>query len=223
MKTAIGYIRVSTQEQAAEGVSLEAQQARIEAWCEANGYQLEKVYTDAGISGSKMTNRPALQEALSEIGKGQALVFYSLSRLARSTRDMLSISDLLEARHADMVSLTENFDTTTAAGKLMFGMLSLLAEFERDMISERTKMALAQKRANGETYSPTPYGFQVKAGRLEQDHGEAAVVSRILKHRKRGKSYTAIADHLNGQGIPTKQGRQWYASTVHYICKRQGA
>ena len=223
MKQATAYIRVSTQEQAAEGVSLEAQQTRITAWCEANGYELATICIDAGISGSRMDNRPELQRALQAIKKGNALVVYSLSRLGRSTKDILNISDLLQSRQADLVSLTEQFDTTTAAGKLMFGMMALLSEFERGIVSERTKMALAQKKANGETYSPVPFGYREAKGRLVEVKRESRVVADILNRRRAGQSYGAIADQLNNQGVPTKQGRQWYASTVHYLVKRQAA
>jgi DNA invertase Pin-like site-specific DNA recombinase len=223
MKQAIAYIRVSTHEQATEGVSLEAQQAQITAWCERNGYHLAEVCIDAGISGSRMDNRPALGKALSLVQAGNALVFYSLSRLGRSTRDILAISDQLQACKADMVSLSEQFDTTTAAGKLMFGMLALLAEFERGLVSERTKMALAQKKAIGEVYSPIPYGFKEVEGRLVQANKEATVVTDILDKRNQGRSYGAIAAELNANGIPSKRGGRWYASTVHYVIKRQAA
>lgn len=223
MKQAIAYIRVSTQEQATEGVSLEAQQARIEAWCAANGYELAEVCIDAGISGGRMDNRPALKRALEALTPGTALVFYSLSRLGRSTRDILEISDLLQGRSADMVSLTEQFDTTTAAGKLMFGMLALLAEFERGLVSERTKMALAQKKAKGEVYAPVPFGFKAIEGRLVEVRKEAEIVGEVLRQREAGHSYAQIAAYLNEAGIEGKRGGRWYPSTVHYLVKRQAA
>ena len=223
MKQATAYIRVSTQEQATEGVSLEAQQTRITAWCETNGYELSEVCIDAGISGSRMDNRPELQRALRSIKKGDALVVYSLSRLGRSTKDILNISDTLQNRKADLVSLSEQFDTTTAAGKLMFGMLALLAEFERGLVSERTKMALTQKKANREVYSPIPFGYREIEGRLVEVRRESKVVADILSRREAGQSYGSIADQLNSEGVPTKQGKRWYASTVHYLVKRQAA
>ena len=223
MKQAIAYIRVSTHEQAVEGVSLQAQQARIETWCEQNDYDLAEICIDAGISGSCMDNRPELQRALAAIGKGNALVVYSLSRLGRSTRDILNISDLLQVRKVDLVSLSEQFDTTTAAGKLMFGMLALLAEFERGLVSERTKMALAQKKATGEVYSPIPYGFREVEGRLVRVSSEAGVVAEILRKRGQGQSYDAIARGLNTSGTPSKRGGKWWPSTVHYLVQRQAA
>jgi DNA invertase Pin-like site-specific DNA recombinase len=95
MKSAFVYIRVSTDMQVKEGISLDAQQAKAAAWCELNDYQLQKVFVDAGLSGKRADNRPALQNALSACGKGDALVVYSLSRLARSTKDTIAISEIL--------------------------------------------------------------------------------------------------------------------------------
>ncbi len=96
MQTAIAYIRVSTEGQATEGVSLDAQKAKIAAWCEVNDFQLQEVYIDAGISGGKLTNRPAAQAAIEHACKSKAaLVVYSLSRLARSTADTIAIGEKL--------------------------------------------------------------------------------------------------------------------------------
>ena len=95
MKQAVGYIRVSTERQADEGVSLEAQKGKIAAWCAANGYELVTVYVDAGISGKRKDTRPELQNALKAIKKDTALVVYSLSRLARSTKDAISINEAI--------------------------------------------------------------------------------------------------------------------------------
>ena len=107
MKTAIGYIRVSTEQQANEGVSLDAQRAKIEAWCTHNGYELVQVYVDAGISGKSMDKRPGLQDALKSLKKGMALVSYSLSRLARSTKDAISIGETVAKRKADLTKTKE--------------------------------------------------------------------------------------------------------------------
>lgn len=133
MQTAIGYVRVSTEDQATEGVSLDAQKAKLAAWCLANDYEL---------SGGRADNRPGLQSAIEEACKTKsALVVYSLSRLARSTKDTIAIDEQLDKAGADLVSLSEKIDTTSAAGKMIFRMLAVMAEFEKDQISERTKMA----------------------------------------------------------------------------------
>ena len=121
MKRAIAYIRVSTEGQATDGVSLEAQESKIRAWCELNDYELASTHVDAGLSGKRADNRPALQEALRVCGQGDALVVYSLSRLARSTRDTIEIADRLNRAGTDLVSLSEKIDTTTAAARWCFG------------------------------------------------------------------------------------------------------
>jgi len=220
MKQAIGYIRVSTDKQAAEGVSLDAQRARIESWCLANGYELEAVFVDAGISGKRMDTRPELLKALASLKKGMALVSYSLSRLARSTKDALVIGEMVAKKKADLVSLSEQIDTTTAAGKMMFQMLAVLAEFERNLVGERTATALQHKKRTGQVYSALPYGFQAIEGRLEQVQAEAAVVSEIQIARAKGTTLRTICDDLNGRGIPTKKGKLWQPATVHLVLKR---
>ena len=127
-KPAIGYARVSTGSQATDGVSLDAQQGRIRAWCEANGHDLAPVEVDAGLKGGRADNRPALQQAIDTACKtGGVLVVYSLSRLARSTRDTLEIAERLDRSGADLVSLTEKIDTTSAACRLVVRMLAVLA------------------------------------------------------------------------------------------------
>lgn len=216
---AIGYIRVSSAGQAEDGVSLDAQRAKIRAWVEANDAELVEIYADAGISGTK-GDRPGLLRAISYAERhGAALVVYSLSRLSRSTRDTLAIAESLDRAGADLVSLSEKIDTTTAAGKMVFRMLAVLAEFERDQVSDRTKAALSHKRANGEkTGGHCPYGYQVdEEGRLVQDQAESEVVDLILELRGKGWNYSAIARHINNKGHRTKLGKQWRAQQVKNV------
>ena len=220
-KQAIGYIRVSSAQQAQEGVSLEAQQAKIEQWCLANGYELVNVFKDEGISGKRMDTRQGLQDALATIKKGNAFVFYSMSRVARSTKDMLSIGDLITKKRADMVSVIEDFDTTSASGKLMFQMLAVLAEFERNLVGERTATVLQNKKANNQKYcNKTPYGFKRVDDRLEQVKQEVKVVAEIQQARAKGQTLQAIADNLNLRGIPTKTNKQWQPATIHLLLQR---
>jgi DNA invertase Pin-like site-specific DNA recombinase len=165
MQKAIGYARVSTIGQAEDGVSLEAQEARVHAWCNLNGYELVGVMVDRGLSGGRADNRPALQQALQAVGKGDALVVYSLSRLARSTKDTLAIAETLDRRGADLVSLSEKIETTSAAGKMLFRLLAVLSEFERDVVAERTSMAMRHLQASGHYIGGgTPFGFRVRDG-----------------------------------------------------------
>jgi site-specific DNA recombinase len=212
MKATI-YTRVSTTTQALEGVSMDAQEAKARAWAEGNGYELANLYTDAGISGKRATNRPGLQAALAEVCSqpGNVLVVYSLSRLARSTRDAIWIADRIEKAGADLVSLTERIDTTSAAGKMVFRMLAVLAEFERDLVSERTKAALAHKAAKGERIGEIPFGFTVANDgvKLLSDPTEQATLADLRSMRTAGMSWQQIADEMNARGIRTKKGKEW--------------
>lgn len=221
MKAAIAYIRVSTERQATEGVSLEAQQARIKQWCQANGYELVQIEVDAGISGKSMDTRKGLQAALAGLQKDMVLVSYSLSRLARSTKDALEIAERVSKKKASLVSLSEQLDGTTAAGRMMMQMMMVLAEFERNLIAERTTSALQHKKRTGQKYcNQTPYGFEAIEGRLIEVKAEADVVAEIQQARDSGKTLQSICDSLNHRGIPTKTGKQWQPATVHLLLKR---
>lgn len=218
---AIGYIRVSTEEQATDGVSLDAQKAKIQAWCELNDYELVAVHVDAGISGKSAENRPGLQQALNECKKGAALVVYSLSRLTRSTKDTITISERLTKVGADLVSLSEKIDTTTAAGKMVFRMLAVLAEFERDQISERTATALQYKKAKGERVGSIPYGYQLSSDgiTLEANQAEQDAIKLITDLKSAGLSHRQIARRLDDAGYCPRGGKAWHPQTISNILK----
>ena len=221
---AVGYARVSTEEQAREGVSLDAQRARIEAWAHGNDTPLIGFFEDAGISGARSENREGLQKAIGMACEQRAiLVVYSLSRLSRSTRDTLQIAERIERSGADLVSLSERIDTTSAAGKMVFRMLAVLNEFERDQISERTAAALRHKREQCQAYSPTPYGFDRICDRLVINHDEQKVIEEILALREKGWSLRRIASRLNAEGIEAKRGGPWFAAGVRSVLLTQAA
>jgi site-specific DNA recombinase len=217
MQKAVGYVRVSTAGQVVDGVSLEAQKAKIQAWALANDYDLVAIHEDAGITGTTMDKRPGLQAAIGATGKGMALVAYSISRIARSTSDMLEIATGLEKKGADLVSLSEKIDTSSAAGKMVFRMMAVLSEFERDQIAERTTAALAHKKAMGEVYSALPLGYADHDGKLVPVDEELRVVAEIKDMRGAGRTLREIADDLNGRGIVGKRGGKFFASTVRNV------
>lgn len=219
-KRAVGYIRVSTQGQADEGIGLQAQEDKIRAWCIANDYELAGIYRDEGLSGTR-TDRPGLTAAIKASRKGDAFIVYAFSRIARSTSAMLEIGAMFKKRDVDLVSVTEKIDTTSAAGRMIFQVFAVLSEFERNQTAERTKAALAAKRLRREPYSPTPFGFELVRGRLKEVSREIEVVQRCLALRQGGASYRGIASELNKQGITGKQGGKWHASTVRYMLQRQ--
>ena len=219
---AIGYARVSTEEQATEGVSIEAQRNRIAAWCVLNNYDLAEVFVDAGLSGKRADNRPALQAALAAVKSGGALVVYSLSRLARSTKDTIAIGERLEKSGADLVSLSEKIDTTTATGKMVFRLMAVLAEFERDVIAERTTMAMRHKRAQGERVGRIPFGFDLGTDgvTLKRNESEQRILGTVAELRRGGMTLRGIAQELTNRGIPTKSGAtQWTHSTIQRLTR----
>lgn len=223
---AIGYIRVSTESQASEGVSLEAQEAKIRAWCDLNDYELVDLHVDAGISGARADNRPGLQDALKAACAQQgALIVYSLSRLARSTRDTITIAEQLDRSKSDLVSLSEKIDTTTAAGKMVFRMLAVLNEFERDQISERTQAAMDHLRRKGKRISHViPFGFDLAADgeTLVDNVAEQKALALIKALREDGMSLRKIGAYLEEKGVLNKSGGScWYPMTIKKILDRE--
>ena len=204
MKTATAYIRVSTEGQVTDGVSLDAQRAKIEAWCLVNDVQMGQVFVDAGISGKRADNRPQLQAALDTVcNDGGVLVVYSLSRLARSTKDTIVISERLDKAGADLVSLSEKLDTTSAAGKMVFRMMAVLAEFERDQVSERTCSAMAHKKSQGQRVGTVPFGYDLDADgiTLVENVDQLKAIELIHSLKEKGYSLRAIAEALDAAGI----------------------
>ena len=222
MKT-VGYIRVSTDEQANEGVSLDNQRKRIEAFCIAKDWELVDVYEDAGKSGKDL-NRDGIQKLIKDSGKGifDAVVVYKVDRITRRQRDLWHlIDDVFEPDGIGFVSVNEPFDTTSAIGKACLGMIGVFAQLERDLIAERTKDALKYKRDKGDYLGTVPLGYDIVSGELQEREDELAVVKYAKKLRSGGYSLGKIAQTFNGEGVPTKRGGKWYRSTVRYLLNNE--
>lgn len=223
-RPAVGYLRVSTEEQALEGVSIAAQKGKVESYCQLHGLELVAVEIDEGISGKRSDNRPGLQKALTvAVKRKAALVTYSLSRLSRSTRDAIDIAEQLDRAGADLVSLSEKIDTTTAMGRFFFTTVASLAQLERDQVAERTRVALAHKRSQGERISGLPpygYDFTQDGKRLIANSSEQLVIDEIRTRRSDGESLRSIANALNSKFIPTKFGGKWYPEAVRRLAQR---
>jgi DNA invertase Pin-like site-specific DNA recombinase len=215
---AIAYVRVSTTGQVEDGVSLDAQRSKIAAWCDVMGYTLVQTFADEGISGHSVEKRAGLQAAVDVVcATGGVLVVYSLSRLARNTRETLELGERLSKAGADLVSLSEKIDTTSAAGKMIFRMLAVLAEFERDQVSERTTMALQYKRQQGEKLGGRiPYGMQLASDgvHLEAHAAEQAVIRIACDYHHAGLSSRKIAARLAEQGLYSRKGTVFTPSAI---------
>jgi len=222
----VGYIRVSTEEQSREGVSLENQKERIENYAKAKGWNLIKVYSDPGYSGKDL-KRPGIQELIQDIRekKFEAVIVYKVDRLTRKQRDLYNLLEgEFETHGVGFVSITETFDTTTATGKAFLGMLGVFNQLERDTISDRTKDALAHKIDKGEPVGHAPIGFHYAGKQLEEEPEKLELVKRVFDLRKkpRGKkrlSYVMIAQKLNEEGLRPIRGKMFYCSTVYHILK----
>jgi DNA invertase Pin-like site-specific DNA recombinase len=205
----IGYVRVSTIDQANSGAGLEVQREAIIAECARRGWELLEIIEDAGASG-KSLNRPGLKKALDTLSTGGAevLVTSKLDRLSRSLKDFCEVTDLSRFYGWKLVILDCNVDTSTPAGEMMVNILATFAQFERRIIQVRTKEALKVKKDQG-----------VKLGRHSAISTE--VLDLIAEQRKAGASYAKIADTLNAQSVPTAQGgAKWYPCTVQKTMAR---
>jgi site-specific DNA recombinase len=224
MTKAIGYIRVSTEMQVNEGVSLDAQSAKIRAYCELNELELIEIVCDAGKS-AKTTNRDGLQKCLAAIASGEAsaIVVYKLDRLSRKVLDTLNLISEIESHGASLHSISEKLDTSSALGKFFVNMTAALAQLERDQISERVTMAMAHKKDEGQHCGAAPFGFEMVDKELQRVESQHNAIAIITEMRANGAALRTIADHLNGEGIPTQRGGNWQASTINNILKREAA
>lgn len=224
MQKAIGYIRVSTTEQASEGISLEAQAAKVKAYCELNDLELITIFEDAGKTGKNL-KREGVQDALAMIqaNEADALVVYKLDRLSRKTRDTLEIIETIEGADAAFHSITEKIDTQSALGKFFLTITAAFAQMERDTISERTKEALNYKQEQGQYLGAVPFGYDLNGQQLEQESKEADVVNKIVSMRNEGHTLQSIADTLNSEGIKAKRGGIWRHTSIRNTLARATA
>ena len=218
IQTVAAYTRISTHGQES-GHGIDAQREKIEQWCALNDVQDVAWYTDTASGGN--TDRPGLQSMLDALESGDvdALVVYKSDRLSRSLKDLLNlIDDVLEPTETAFVSVTEQFDTSTAHGRLFLQMIGSFSEFERTLITERMRDGRRQKaQKGGHASGEIPYGYEKDtAGDLVlSDHAQH--IRRIFQMREDGHTLRGIAEELNEQGIPTKRGGDWHASTVRYV------
>lgn len=229
------YVRVSTAEQADPGLnggSLESQEARCRALCEARGLDVARVFIDGGQSGGTL-DRPALAELRAAVAAGDVavVVVYAVDRLSRRQSDTLALLEEFEAGGAGLAAASQPFDTTTPAGRAMLGMLAVFAELQRAEIRERTTVALRAKRARGEAVGRVAFGLGRDGAGFERDPQTWPTVARILGERAGGTSCQAIADGLNRDLIPTATAARpsnralvegpghWHAATVAKLCR----
>lgn len=214
------YRRVSTDMQAEEGFSLEAQKIRLQAYAESQGWTIVADYCDEGYS-AKNTDRPSLQQLIRDIEqkKFDIVLVYRLDRFVRSVLDLHELLQHMERHGVKFKSATEVFDTTSATGRLFITLIATLAQWERETIAERVHMGMTKKVQSGERNgAPAPYGYNIIDGRLVVNENEAKWVKYIYDRYGSVGSQT-IAKELNSMGVRTKKGEVWSDFSVRYILK----
>lgn len=221
----IGYIRVSTEDQANHGVSLADQRRAIETYAREQGLLELEIIEDAGQSGKDL-NRPGMQRLLAWCAQGgvERVVFYNWDRLTRSVVDNHYLRErVFRAKGIQVCSLTEPPDDGSASAFMVNGMQAVVSEYLRRIISERTKAALRGKRERGELVGAVPYGYDLAEDgvHLLPNESELGVVRQIRRWHDRGASLRAIGRHLSEEQVPTKRGGQWGLSNVRRIINRE--
>jgi len=214
------YARVSTEDQAKEGFSLDAQIEKLRSYCKARGWKIAGEYIDDGYSG-RNTNRPAYQKMMKEMEKWDVLLVVKMDRIHRNSKNFMVMMEQLRNHGKEFVSMTESLDTSTSMGRFVMDIIQRIAQLESEQIGERVYVGMEQKAkmGGGILGFNIPYGYDYKDGKLLVNDKEAPVVRRIFKMYLEGFSMKRIADILNSEGIPTKHGKEWSTQTIASILK----
>lgn len=224
------YCRVSTEEQSEQGYSIDEQERLLKEWCKANDYIIYKCYSDRGISGKNIKDRPALKELLRDAkeGKFDMVISWKINRVSRKLEDVLKIVNILEENNITFKSYSEPFETDTPAGRMQFQMMALIGEFERGTISQNIKMGMCAKAKSGSWCGGRVLGYDLvpnnspeeeKKGKnkLEINEKEAEIVRFIFNEYSKGKGYKAITNQINKLGYKTKKGNDFSVGSIRDI------
>ena len=215
------YLRVSTKDQAENGVSLADQRARAEAMCVVRGDELVEVIADE--ESGKNLNRPGFQHLKEMVERREvdSVIICKLDRLTRSLGDLAQLLELFDKYDVALVSLSESLDTKSAAGRLVINVMGAVAQWEREVISERTKAALDFKKSKGQRVGNLPFGYSLgKNGLLVENPLEMEIAKAVRDLRDNLRlSYRAVAESLNRQGYRTRNGGNWRHEAIEDIYK----
>lgn len=228
MTPAVAYLRVSTDKQVDHGVSLDAQREKLLAYATLYDLELVAIEVDAGVS-AKTLERPALQSALRRLEKGEArvLVVMKLDRLTRSVRDLGVLVEKYFAKGKwELMSVSENINTQSAAGRLVLNVLGSVSQWEREAIGERTSVAMQHKASRGEyTGGEVPFGYRLGPDGVNvvPYEPEQAILERMRALRSAGMSLRGIGQELVAQGFTNRSGAIWGPSTLKRVLDRVAA
>jgi DNA invertase Pin-like site-specific DNA recombinase len=220
MKPAVAiYTRVSTEDQAKEGFSLDAQIERLRSYCEARGWSIYKEYVDDGYSGRDV-KRPAYAAMMQEIDKWDILLVMKMDRIHRNSRNFMEMMDSLRKYDKEFVSMTESLDTSTAMGRFVVDIIQRIAQLESEQIGERVYMGMQQKASTGGILGfNAPFGYTFDEGKLQVVEKEAQIVKQIFDKYQAGCTLKEIVQFLNSNGIKTKKSNKWSIWAVRRILK----
>ena len=214
------YTRVSTEDQAKEGFSLDAQLDKLRSYCKARDWIVGGEYIDDGYSGRNV-KRPAYSKMMDEMDNWNVLLVNKMDRIHRNSKNFMMMMEYLKKHNKEFVSMTESLDTSTAMGRFVMDIIQRIAQLESEQIGERVYFGMEQKaRVNGGVLGfNIPYGYDYTDGKLTINSNEAENVKNIFEMYLKGMSMKIIAEELNSKDIPTKMNKTWGAQTVSLILK----
>ena len=214
------YVRVSTEDQAREGFSLDAQTERLEAYCRLKSWTVSDIYREEGYSG-RNTDRPEYKRMMSDHEKWDVLLVLKMDRIHRNSVNFTLMMDDLRHKNKEFNSVQEKFDTTTAMGRFVMDVIQRIAQLESEQIGDRVRMGMARKAkyGTGSMGSGHPYGYVYERGSLTVVESEAEVVKDIYSMCSEGMSLRAIADALNNSLAQPKRGGRWSHQSVSKILR----
>jgi DNA invertase Pin-like site-specific DNA recombinase len=214
------YTRVSTDDQAREGYSLDAQKERLSAYCEAQGWEVTDYYIDDGHSG-RNTKRPEYQRMMAEKNRWDLILVMKMDRIHRNSKNFMTMMEDLEKWGKKFTSMNESLDTSNAVGRFVVDIIQRIAQLESEQIGERTYMGMAQKAESGKGllgFNP-PYGYGIKEDDLAIIESEATVVREVFASYLAGKKMKEIADDLNQRDINTRRGNGWTIYSISHLLR----
>ena len=219
------WIRVSTEDQA-QGDSPEHHEERARSYAKSRGWQVKEVYDLAGQSGKAVMQHPEAKRMMKDIERGHitGLVFSKLARLSRNRRELEDFSDFFNKHHADLISLSEAIDTSTAGGRMFFHLLGVFAQWEREEIAERVSASVLTRAKLGKSINGSaPYGYEWKDRKLVIQPEEATIRRKtyelFLQCRRKGQ----VAKFLNDAGYRTRNGNIWRDTSIVRILNEPSA
>lgn len=214
------YVRVSTEDQAAEGFSLDAQTKRLKAYCNVRGWEVAEVYRDEGASG-RTADRPEYRRMIGEADRWDIILVLKMDRIHRNSLNFTLMMDDLRGMGKEFTSVQDKFDTTTAMGRFVMDIMQRIAQLESEQTGERVKAGMARKAANGRGHlgSGHPFGYEYSEGELLVIDSEAETVREIYGMYRDGLSLASIADDLNSRLVPAKRSGRWNKQSVSNILR----